>query len=106
MLTRADSAIRAQLEQVRACVANSQWDEAVESLRRLQEILGGKLMAIGENRYINLADYCQAQIAALPPPALALYRQRVDPQAAQWLERGLAQRDSGMLEKILAPGVR
>jgi outer membrane protein assembly factor BamB len=99
-LDEADSAVRAQLEQVRANIANSQWDEGVELLRRLMENSGGKLMAIAESRYIPLADYCQALIAGLPAPALELYRQRVDSQAAEWLQKGLATRNAAQLEKV------
>ena len=39
---------------------------------------------------MNLTDYCHVQIASLPPEALALYRQRVDPLAKRWYDDALA----------------
>ncbi len=98
----AESATRAQLERVRACVADAQWDEAVETLRRIMENPAGKLMLIAENRYVSLGDYCQAQIAALPPPGLKLYRERVDSLAERSYREGIAQRDRARLENGLS----
>ena len=63
---------------------------------------GGKVFAIAESRCVNLADYCQAQIASLPTPALQLYQQRVDPLAQKWYEEGIAQRDLGRLTAIVS----
>ncbi len=97
----ADSSVRAQLERVRACVADKQWDEAVETLRQIMENPGGKVIAIAERRYVNLADYCHAQIAALPPSALQLYRQRVDAVAQKWYEQGIAERDRSQLSAVV-----
>src|SRR5437868_3169306 len=90
-LDEADSAARAHLERVKAFISDGQWDEAVETLRQVAENYGTKVIAIADHRYVNLADYCHAQIAALPPAALELYRQRVDPLAKKWYEEGIAQ---------------
>ena len=101
-LDEVESSVRGQLERVRACVADQQWDEAVETLRAISENPGGKVIALSENRYINLADYCHAQIAALPLPALELYRQRVDPLAERWYQEGIAGRDGAKLGDVAA----
>lgn len=97
-----DNAIRAQLVRVRACVADQQWDEAVETLRQIMENPGGKVIGITDRHYVNLTDYCHAQIAALPPAALALYRGRVDALAQKWYEQGLADRDPARLAAVVS----
>lgn len=98
----ADNAIRAQLVRVRACVADQQWDEAVETLRQIMENPGGKVIGITDRHYVNLTDYCHAQIAALPPAALTLYRQRVDALAQKWYEQGIAERDPVRLAAVVS----
>ncbi len=92
-LDEADSSVRAHLERVKAYVSDHQWDEAVETLRQVMENHAAKMIALAPGRYVNMAQYCQVQIASLPDEALALYRQRVDPLAAKWYEDGLARRD-------------
>ena len=86
-LDRADGAALAHLERAKACLAEHQWDEAVETLRQVMENAEGKLLAVTPWRYVNLSDACQLQLAALPPEALKLYRRRVDPVAAEVVRR-------------------
>ena len=64
-LDRADGAALAHLERARACLAEKQWDEAVETLRQVMESAEGKLLAVTPWRYVNLSDACQLQLAAL-----------------------------------------
>ncbi len=99
-LDEADSSVRAHLERVKAYVADHQWDEAVETLRQLMEDHAAKMIALVPGRYVNLARYCQVQIASLPDETLALYRQRVDP-LAQMVRRGARRRDPTRLAKLL-----
>lgn len=100
-LDEADSSVRTHLERVKAYVADGQWDEAVEALRRLMESDGAKMIAITPRRYVNLADFCHVQIASLPGEALALYRQRVDSLAQTWYDEGLARRDANRLAEVV-----
>ena len=95
-----DNSVRTHLEQARVYLDNRQWDEAVETYRRLMENYGGKVIAVSPRRFIRLADYCHLQIAALPPAALALYRGPVDPVAERWYADGLARRDAAQLARI------
>jgi outer membrane protein assembly factor BamB/tetratricopeptide (TPR) repeat protein len=99
-LDEVDSSVRTSLERVNAYVADGQWDEAIESLRRLMEG-GGKMIAISPNRYVNLADYCQVQLAGLPAEGLALYRERVDATAQAILDEALAERDAQRLAQLV-----
>jgi hypothetical protein len=100
-LDEADSAVRAHLERIKAYVADRQWDEAVETLRQVMENHGAKLIPLTRSRYVNLTDYCQIQIAALPAEGLALYRERVDPLAQKWYDEGVTKRNSGRLAEVV-----
>ncbi len=104
-LDRADGAALAHLERAKACLAEHQWDEAVETLRQVMENAEGKLLAVTPWRYVNLSDACQMQLAALPPEALKLYRRRVDPVAQKWYEEGIARRDAKAARQRRATGL-
>jgi hypothetical protein len=101
-LDEADSATRAHLERVKAYVDDSQWDEAVETLREVMETQAGKVVAVAPGRYVGVADYCHLLVSALPVEALELYRGRVDPLAEKWYQDALAVRDAARLRQIVA----
>ena len=54
---------------MKALLADRQWDEAVEILRQLAESSEGKLLGVTSRRYVSLREWCQMQLAALPPEA-------------------------------------
>jgi outer membrane protein assembly factor BamB len=99
-LDEVDGAVRAQLDRAKSLLADRQWDEAVEILRRLSEGTDDRLLDIGPRRYARLCDACGGFLAAMPSEALKLYRARVDPVARQWYEEGIARRKSKLLESI------
>ncbi len=99
-----EGAARTHLERIKALLADEQWDEAVETLQQLMESEGDRLLAIERQplpRYLSVRDYCHLQIAQLAPPALELYRDRVDPLAGQWYDEGVAGRDAAQLERVV-----
>jgi outer membrane protein assembly factor BamB len=100
-LDRADGAVLAQLERVKAFLADRKWDEALETLNRIMEDSEGKLLGVAENRFVGLREYCQMQIAALPPEALKLYRANIDPVSRKWYEEGIAEHDPRLLRKVV-----
>src|SRR5580692_2971395 len=100
-LDRADAAALANLERAKACLADRQWDEAVETLRQVMENAEGKLLAVTPWRYVNLSDACQMRLAAMPAEALKLYRRRVDPVAEKWYEEGMERRDAKLLTNVV-----
>jgi outer membrane protein assembly factor BamB len=100
-LDRVDAAVMVQLEHVKVCLADRQWDEVVETLRQLMENSEGKLLGVTELRWISLGEACQMRLAALPPEALRLYRSRVDPVARRWYEDGIARRDRRLLDNVV-----
>jgi outer membrane protein assembly factor BamB len=100
-LDRVEGTVSAQLERVKSFLADERWDDAVETLRQLMEGADEKLIGVTEQRYIGLRDYCQLQLANLPPEALKLYRSRVDPLAEKWYREGVAQRDRRLLLSVV-----
>ncbi len=111
-LDEAQSSERSHLERVQQFLADKQWDEAVETLRRLMENSGAKLMRMqtsaqdpgGYTRYVPLLHIGHMRLAELgkmAPEALALYRSRVDPLAQRWYDEALAARDAALLDRIV-----
>src|SRR5512145_1866878 len=98
---RVEGTTLAQLERVKSFLADEKWDEAVETLRQLMENSDEKLIAVTEHRFVGLRDYCQLQLASLPPDAIQLYRGRVDAMAEKWYREGLANRDRRLLENVV-----
>ncbi len=98
---RADSAVQQAIEQARAHLAARQWEEAVDVLTRVAETAGNRLVPLNAWRFISAAQYCQIQLASLPPEALAVYRRRIDPLAQGWYDRGVAARDRHLLERVV-----
>ncbi len=99
-LDEVDSSVRTSLERVNAYIADGQWDEAVESIRRLMEG-SSKMIAISPNRFVSLADYCQVQLAGLPVEGLTLYRERVDASAQGLYDDAIARRDPSLLGQLV-----
>ena len=88
------------LARLNAYIAAGKWDEAVESLRKLSEEHGDRIVQLDDRRYVNVRDYCHLKVAALPPEALALYRARVDQVAADWYRQGVKNRDERLLGNV------
>ena len=87
---------------------DGQWAEAVEIYQRVIQQFGDKVARLpkddpaGESiLFVDLRQFCQRQLAGLPPSARALYRARVDGQAERLYRQGAAQRDRGFLRRIL-----
>lgn len=91
----------ALLERARSGLAHQQWEEAIQTLRQVSDTAGEKLMPLNEWRYVSLRDYCQMQLAAMPPEALRIYRRQVDAVAETWYRQGLAQQDEALLAKVV-----
>ena len=52
-LDRADGVALAQLERVKACLADRQWGDAIDALQKLAETADGKLMPVTEHRCMS-----------------------------------------------------
>jgi len=108
-----DGETRTHLERVRAFLKDAQWDEAIETLRRLMEDKGDKLVAIsdltgteshGYHRFVSLREFGHIWLAAMAtthPLALQIYRQQVDPLAERWFRDGVKHQDERRLQKVV-----
>jgi len=97
----------ARLEEARQHLAEQKWSEAVEVLQTLVDGGDDELVPAGHPpgrdipHLIQARRLAQLHLAGLPAPALALYRQKLEPQAGKWLEQGLAERDPRWLRKVI-----
>jgi outer membrane protein assembly factor BamB/tetratricopeptide (TPR) repeat protein len=91
---------------------DGQWAEAVDIYQRVILQFGDKVAKLprddeasdpsGESMlYVDLRQFCQRRLAALPPEARAIYRRRVDAQAEGWFRQGSAQRDRSALRRVV-----
>lgn len=99
-----DTGVRTLLDQAGQYVADGHWTEAIDTLQRVAEQAGERLIAIDKWRYIAVRDYCRLQLGRLPPEGLAEYRRRVDPAAERWYREGLAERSAEKLYQVLQRG--
>lgn len=98
---RAGREALALLDRAKALLADRQWGEAIDTLVRVMEGHGHKLVGVTERRFVSVRDYCHLQLASLPPEALKLYRDRVDPQAKRLFEDGVSRRAARPLLDLL-----
>lgn len=107
-----DNSARAHLERADAFLANGQYSEAVDTVRRVMDAGPDSLVApvaagpdsrFGFSRYLTVRRYCQQWLARLhdaAPDALADYRSQVDAMAEQWLRQAEADRDERGLQRV------
>jgi outer membrane protein assembly factor BamB len=100
-LDEADSAIQADLRRVDALLAARQFEALLETLLRVSETAGAKVIRVAPDRAISLRDFCHLQISSLPAEGLALYRRQVDAIAEKAFRQALADRDERGLRRIV-----
>ena len=113
-----DAAGSAHLENARQLLAQKQYDEAVEAIRRVLENDGGRLMRVQREAraghppnqvnlpiwHVTVREYCHWRLAALAneaPEALAVYRRLVDPLAERWLNDGRQQHQPAFIRRVI-----
>lgn len=82
-------------------VADKQWSEAIDEYSQIQDESGDDLVPLDSWHSISARRLCQQQLAALPPEALRLYRDRVESQAKKWFEQGKAEREPRLLRRLV-----
>ena len=80
---------------------DGQWEDAVEALMRLLESESSSVVALDDQLYISLPEYCHRVLAQFPPKSLARYRQLVDATAETWYRQGIENRDSELLQRVV-----
>lgn len=108
-----DAAGAAHLENARQLLAQKEYDEAVEAIRRVLENDGGRLIPVRRDPqansnvptwHVTVREYCHWRLAALAheaPEALAAYRRLVDPLAERWLKEGREQHRPALLRRVV-----
>jgi cellulose synthase operon protein C len=94
-------ATAARLEQARQLTAARSWDEAVDIYREFTADKSDRVVVVDGNSFLSLRNYCHLQIARLPAEGLAAYRRRVDGPAEKLYRDGLANRDEGVLRRVV-----
>ena len=95
---------------------DGQWAEAVDIYQRVIQQFGDKVAKLpkddptgdptGESvLFVDLRQFCQRRLAALPPEARALYRARVDGQAERLVSPGGRRPRPGPAAADRRPGV-
>jgi outer membrane protein assembly factor BamB len=87
--------------EARKRIAERRWGEALEELQGILDTNPADLVAVDRRRSVQARRLVHAAIAALPPQALRLYRGRVDPRAARWLQQGLTEGDPRLVRKVV-----
>ncbi|MBN1394445.1 MAG: PQQ-like beta-propeller repeat protein [Pirellulales bacterium] len=98
---RIDNNVRARLERVDDLLKKRQWFDAIENLRQLAELNDGGLVAVSDDRFIDLCEWCRQRLAAMPAEGLQVYRSLVDPVAERWYRQGVAERDVRLLRRVV-----
>ncbi len=92
-------------------VRDGQWAEAIEIYQRVIQQYGDKVARLPKTEapveasedsilYVDVRQFCQRRLAALPAEARALYRSRVDTQAERWFRQGAATGDRASLRRV------
>jgi len=101
----------ADLQRAEEFLQNKQWEDGIETVRRVMANHGDKVIRITsplDNQqfahYVRVREYCHRWLARLhgrAPEALALYRRRVNPLATRWLTEARTERDEALLERLV-----
>lgn len=112
-IDEAGNDVLSHLQHIDEFLRSGQWEEAVESMRRIMETRGDRLLRVTpadsaevgrHERFVPVRVFCQMQLAtwhAQAPAALATYRRGVDATAAQWLETAAQLRDEQLLTRLV-----
>ncbi|NOZ41080.1 MAG: PQQ-like beta-propeller repeat protein, partial [Planctomycetes bacterium] len=92
---------RRLLDRAERFLADEQWDDAIGALIRLLEQDNFRLIAVDDQRYISLTEYCHRLIAKLPVESLARYRNLVDATAKSVYRQGIENRDQAQLQQVI-----
>lgn len=92
---------RRLLDRAERFLEDEHWEDAIAALMRLLEADNSSVVAIDEDRFISVNEYCQRRLARMPPEALARYRALVDGTAESWYREGIQQRDLAPLQQLV-----
>lgn len=94
-------ATRRQLSRFEQAIRRAQWEDALEIADQLLISDSREVVSIGESHYVGLREYCHRQLSQLPPEVLAEYRALVDAPAEAWYRKGVAERNTLLLQRVV-----
>ena len=93
---------------------DGQWGEAIRIYQRVIDQYGGKVARLSADDvgrgqelgddfvlYVQLREFCQRRLAALPPEGREIYRRRMDAIAEQWYREGSSGFDPEPLRRVV-----
>ena len=89
------------LNRVDQYLIDGKWSEAVDSIRQVMDESGDKLLPVSPNRYVPTRTICHLKLVDFPVEALQLYRDLVDPIAAEWFRAWEQEHDRVALERVV-----
>jgi outer membrane protein assembly factor BamB len=89
-----------RLAEARKSIAQPKWADALEDLQAVLDA-GNDLAALDNRRSLQARWAAHAALASLPADTLAIYRRRVDGQAARWLAQALREDDERLLRRVV-----
>jgi outer membrane protein assembly factor BamB len=93
--------VQRQLERLRLLTQEASWEQFCELSDELLATADEGWVAVTGDVYESARQAVNRRIASLPSAGLAAYRRHVDRLAADWLERGVADRNETLLRKIV-----
>ncbi|MHB8951419.1 MAG: outer membrane protein assembly factor BamB family protein [Pirellulaceae bacterium] len=112
-IEEAGNEVRAWLEHVNEFLKDEHWKDAVETLRRVMENRGDRLIEVATDQqwqslgfaaFIPVSEYCQMQLAAWlsqAPQALVEYRQQVDALATRLYDEAINEGSEAKLQRVV-----
>ncbi|HEY7159405.1 MAG TPA: PQQ-binding-like beta-propeller repeat protein, partial [Gemmataceae bacterium] len=94
-------ATASRLDDARKRLDEHKWGEAIEQLQAILNTAGNDLVSLDTTHSVPACRLCQVHLAALPPEALRLYRQRYESQVEKKLEQARTERDTHQLRRIV-----
>lgn len=108
-LPRENKVLDGRLKYARKLAADGKWSQAIEIYDKILRDVGDNLIPVsapleeilGTSRSLQVRRQCHLDIAAFPEQALKLYRNTVQVQTKEWLEKGIKHRDEQALFRIV-----
>ncbi len=96
------TAARRKIRLAQEYLKREDWSDAVSLLRRTLDDHAGDLVQVGPGRFLETSSRINRLLVRMPPAALVVYREQVDPQARRWFESGRSENDTAAVSRILA----
>jgi outer membrane protein assembly factor BamB/tetratricopeptide (TPR) repeat protein len=91
----------ARLAEADKLLAARQWTEAVALLQTILDSAGNDLVPVTPTRSVRVRVLCHLRLARLPVEVRDRYRERIEPAARKWLDKGLADNDREWLLRVV-----